>query len=164
MATPDEIFNNTETMIIQSGFTIIGQDLARPWGGFFVVDEKQATDFVKHFFPGEDTNKLKAFQKLSPKVLLVAPGKRLSWQYHLRRAEIWRCIDGPVAVATSNYNVENAQHILNAGNIIRLQQGERHRLIGLDTWGIVAEIWQHIDPSQPSDEDDIVRLQDDFGR
>jgi hypothetical protein len=29
---------------------------------------------------------------------------------------------------------------------------------------MVAEIWQHTDPNHPSDEDDIVRLQDDFGR
>jgi hypothetical protein len=48
--------------------------------------------------------------------------------------------------------------------IITLQQGERHRLIGLDSWGIVAEIWKHTDYNNPSDEDDIVRLQDDFGR
>jgi hypothetical protein len=45
-----------------------------------------------------------------------------------------------------------------------LKQGERHRLIGLDGWGIVAEIWQHTNAQQPSDEDDIVRVQDDFGR
>ena len=50
------------------------------------------------------------------------------------------------------------------GNFIQLDKGERHRLIGLDSWGIVAEIWQHTDPENPSDEDDIVRLQDDFGR
>jgi hypothetical protein len=37
-------------------------------------------------------------------------------------------------------------------------------LIGLDDWGIVAEIWQHTDESNPSDEDDIVRLQDDYSR
>ena len=45
-----------------------------------------------------------------------------------------------------------------------MDKGERHRLIGLEGWGIVAEIWQHTDPENPSDEDDIVRLQDDFGR
>ncbi|NBV85915.1 MAG: phosphoheptose isomerase, partial [Verrucomicrobia bacterium] len=32
------------------------------------------------------------------------------------------------------------------------------------TWGIVAEIWLHTDPSAPSDENDIIRLDDDFGR
>jgi mannose-6-phosphate isomerase len=45
-----------------------------------------------------------------------------------------------------------------------MDKGERHRLIGLDSWRIVAEIWQHTDLENPSDEDDIVRLQDDFGR
>ena len=41
--------------------------------------------------------------------------------------------------------------------------GERHRLIGLEDYGIVAEIWQHTD-SVHSDEEDIVRVQDDFKR
>jgi len=50
------------------------------------------------------------------------------------------------------------------GNQIKLNQGERHRLIGLNDWGVVAEIWQHTDAQNPSDEDDIVRVQDDFGR
>ena len=49
------------------------------------------------------------------------------------------------------------------GDQVKLQQGERHRLIGLKDYGIVAEIWQHTD-SVPSDEDDIVRVQDDFKR
>lgn len=31
-------------------------------------------------------------------------------------------------------------------------------------WGVVAEIWQHTDKDNPSNEDDIVRVQDDFGR
>ena len=48
--------------------------------------------------------------------------------------------------------------------MITLQKAERHRLIGLDTWGVVAEFWQHTDASPPSNEDDIVRLQDDYAR
>ena len=47
---------------------------------------------------------------------------------------------------------------------IILKQRERHRLIGLDDYSVVAEIWQHTDPNNPSDEDDIIRVQDDFGR
>ena len=54
--------------------------------------------------------------------------------------------------------------ILNIGDTITLQQGERHRLIGLDVYAVIAEIWQHTDAIYPSDEDDIVRVQDDFGR
>jgi hypothetical protein len=30
--------------------------------------------------------------------------------------------------------------------------------------GVIAEIWQHTDANHPSDEDDIIRVQDDFGR
>jgi hypothetical protein len=29
---------------------------------------------------------------------------------------------------------------------------------------LVAEIWQHTDPGNPSNEDDIVRLADDYSR
>jgi hypothetical protein len=48
--------------------------------------------------------------------------------------------------------------------VVNLKQGERHRLVGLNDWGIVAEIWMHTDPNLPSDEEDIVRINDEFGR
>jgi mannose-6-phosphate isomerase-like protein (cupin superfamily) len=95
---------------------------------------------------------------------MVAPHSRLSWQYHHRRSEIWIVIGGETAVITSDDDHQREQRTLELGSFIRLRQGERHRLIGLDSWGIVAEIWQHTDPQNPSDEDDIVRVQDDFGR
>ena len=47
---------------------------------------------------------------------------------------------------------------------MKLEKGERHRLIGLDDYAVLAEIWQHIDSNNPSDENDIVRLDDDYGR
>jgi mannose-6-phosphate isomerase len=65
---------------------------------------------------------------------------------------------------TSDTDEEHELQILNPGDVIRLNQGERHRLVGLDEWGVLAEIWQHTDANNPSDEDDIVRVQDDFGR
>lgn len=46
----------------------------------------------------------------------------------------------------------------------QFEAGERHRLVGLDNWGVVAEIWQHTDPNEPSKEEDIVRLSDNYGR
>jgi len=42
--------------------------------------------------------------------------------------------------------------------------GERHRLVGLDDWAVVAEIWVYEVPGHPTDEDDIVRVRDDYGR
>ncbi len=164
METPTRVFEEMATRLRQLGFKIIREDRNRPWGGFFVIDEKQDEAFAKHFFPAEDFNALHITGKLSPKILFVAPGKRLSWQYHFRRAEIWRCMEGSVAVSTSDTDIQTEIQVLQVGDTIRLKQGERHRLIGLDDWGIVAEIWQHTDAADPSDEDDIVRLQDDFGR
>ena len=164
MKTKEIIFKQSADLLEQLHFKIVKQDDARPWGGFYVIDEAQAEPFARHFFPEENFEALKLSEKLSPKLLMVAPGKRLSWQYHHRRAEIWRCVDGVVAIATSHTDEENEKHILNVGDKIKLNQGQRHRLIGLDGWGVVAEIWQHTDANNPSDEDDIVRLQDDFGR
>jgi mannose-6-phosphate isomerase-like protein (cupin superfamily) len=160
----NNIFNQAEQMIKELGFDITCEDKTRPWGGFFVINEDQAQSFAQHFFPEEDFEQLKISEKLSPKILMVAPEKRLSWQYHHRRAEIWRCISGRVGVITSDHDEETDQQILNNGDKIKLSQGQRHRLVGLEDWGIVAEIWQHVDANHPSDEADIVRLQDDFGR
>ena len=142
----------------------VAVDDNRPWGGFFVVEEGEAGRFIDTFFPELDVDDFSQDHKLSPKILVVAPNKRLSWQYHHRRAEIWKLIGGHAGVATSDSDEEKETTHLNKGDILKLKQGERHRLIGLDEWGIVAEIWQHTDSKNPSDENDIIRLQDDFGR
>ena len=157
-------FEKVATLLRQSNFTIVDKDDSRPWGGFYVIDEAQAARFAQHYFAEEHLDNLKITNKLSPKILIVGPHQRLSWQYHHRRAEIWKCIGGTVAVMTSHTDEEDIRHTLNVGDIIKLKQGERHRLMGLEDWGIVAEIWQHTDESNPSDEDDIVRLQDDYSR
>lgn len=164
MRSKEKVFAQAEELLKKLGLQIVKEDRDRPWGGFLVIEESQAPEFAKHFFPDEDFESLKISEKLSPKILLVAPEKRLSWQYHFRRAEVWRCIDGEVAVATSLTDEESEIKQLKEGDKIKLQQGERHRLIGKKDWGVVAEIWQHTDASNPSDEEDIVRLQDDFGR
>ncbi|HYH57285.1 MAG TPA: phosphoheptose isomerase [Anseongella sp.] len=158
------IFGETEKELERGGFSIRKKDMTRPWGGFFVIDEGQAQQFANVYFDGTKAEDLRIAGKLSPKILLVAPHKRLSWQYHHRRAEIWKVIAGTVGVVTSDTDQEGELKTLEPGQLITLRQGERHRLVGLDGWGVLAEIWQHTDPERPSDEEDIVRVQDDFGR
>jgi len=162
--TAQEVFAKVETYIAELGYQVISKDFTRPWGGFFVLDESQAPKFAAQFFPNLSMDAIQITNKLSPKFLIVAPAKRLSWQYHFKRAEIWTVISGPVGIAISDTDEQSSVGSYDAGDFIKLQQGERHRLIGLDHWGVVAEIWQHTDENQPSDESDIVRLQDDFGR
>ncbi|OON66953.1 phosphoheptose isomerase [Hymenobacter sp. CRA2] len=163
-ATKQQLFLHTEQQLREQGFGIERQDQTRPWGGFFVIDETQAQQFADTYFDGLSVEELRISGKLSPKILIVAPQQRLSWQYHHRRAEIWRVVQGPVGVVTSDTDAEGEVKTYQVGEQITLRQGERHRLVGLDGWGILAEIWQHTDAQQPSDEDDIVRVQDDFGR
>lgn len=160
----EEIFSEVAAVLAEHGFRVEQQDQTRPWGGFFVIDESQAQAFANTYFNGIDVRDLQIAGKLSPKILVVAPNKRLSWQYHHRRAEIWQVIKGTVGVVTSDTDEEHVLKLLKPGDVIRLNQGERHRLVGIDEWGVLAEIWQHTDADNPSDEDDIVRVQDDFGR
>jgi mannose-6-phosphate isomerase-like protein (cupin superfamily) len=159
----EEVFKKIE-QYLTSFVHLRNIDISRPWGGFFVVDEDDADIFISEFFPHLSREVLAISGKLSPKILIVSPGKRLSWQYHHRRAEIWKVIDGQVNVITSENDFPSAEKHLLPGDIIELKKGERHRIHGLDDWGVIAEIWRHTDTENPSDEDDIVRIEDDFGR
>jgi mannose-6-phosphate isomerase-like protein (cupin superfamily) len=159
-----QILIDIESELIKGGYTFERKDFQRPWGAFWVIDEVHAKKFIESYFPTVDPNQLMNGQKLSPKILFVKPKSRLSWQYHYRRREIWRVLQGPVGVIRSNNDEEQDLEIFAKGEQLELSQGERHRLIGLENHGVVAEIWVHIEPGQPSDEEDIVRLQDDFKR
>jgi len=162
--TKPEVFKDIENFLTEQKLRVASKDFERPWGGFFVLDEGQAEQFGKLFFPGIKISDLKIGGKLSPKILVVQPNKRLSWQYHFRRAEIWKLVAGDAGIVTSLTDEEGPVNKLILEKEIRLTQGQRHRLVGLNNWGVVAEIWQHTDAQKPSDENDIVRLQDDFGR
>lgn len=159
-----QIFSDVRTYIESLGFRISNADDTRPWGGFYYIDETQSAAFIHTFFPHLKVSDFEGFARLSPKILLVAPEKRLSWQYHFRRSEIWKLIGGKAAVVVSPTDEQTPARDLLPGDIVELEQGERHRLVGTTEWGVVAEIWKHTDASHPSDEDDIVRVEDDFGR
>lgn len=157
-------FEKAQQEIDTLGFKVVDKDFGRPWGGYFVIDESQAKRFADHFFPEVHFDDLKIAGKLSPKVLMVQGSQRLSWQYHHRRAEIWKLVGGRAGIVTSPTDEQGLVKQMKIGEVVHLRQGERHRLVGLDGWGMVAEIWQHTDALNPSDENDIVRVQDDFGR
>lgn len=158
------IFSQVESFIEEKGLTVINKDLNRPWGGFLVIAENQIDQFIRTFFSSLEFSEDEKMLRMSPKILIVAPHTRLSWQYHHRRSEIWRIIEGPVAVNLSKTDTQGKEEEFKINSIIQISQGTRHRLIGLNTWGVVAEIWKHTNPENPSDENDIVRVQDDFGR
>ena len=69
-----------------------------------------------------------------------------------------------MGIIISDDDVEGEMSHYQTGEKIILRQGERHRLIVLNDWGVVAELWQHTESTNPSDEKDIVRIQDDYSR
>lgn len=163
----NEIVAEISESLKEAGFTIAEQDASRPWGAFVRLGNKDGDRFVESFFNGlnpADARLGNSDAELSPKILVVSPEQRLSWQYHDRRAERWMFVnDG--AYYKSLTDEQGEINLAEAGDVVQFETGERHRLVGaLGHYTFVAEIWQHTDAEQLSDEDDIVRLQDDYKR
>lgn len=150
-----ELIEKTEKWLVENNLSVSFKDLERPWGAFWHISPNSLNHFLELFFP--DFNPQGLF--VSPKILLVEANKRLSLQLHHKRSEKWHIVDGPVKIIAGDKEL-----ILNTGEDIILKSEENHRLCGLENAGIVAEIWMHNNPSNPSNEDDIVRLEDDFNR
>ncbi len=108
----------------------------RPWGTFTVLDEG---DYFK------------------VKRIEVLPGKRLSYQRHSHRAEHWYVVRG-IAKVTLN----GTEILVNSGNAIDIAREDAHRVENPSETETLVFI-----ETQTGDyfgEDDIVRLEDDFGR
>jgi mannose-6-phosphate isomerase len=107
----------------------------RPWGSFTVLDEGEGY-------------KVKRIE--------VLPGKRLSYQKHSRRAEHWMIVRGVAKVT-----LDGREILLHAGEVIDIPIGSAHRV---ENPGDERMIFIEIQRGEYLGEDDIVRLQDDFGR
>lgn len=158
----ETVLEEVYELIDTQKFTTVEENLTKPWGAYIRLDNSDAEQFAATYFPNRAFD---TYENLSPKFLIVAPGKRLSWQKHARRAEIWSVLKGPVGAKTSETDDEPQDiTVLQTGESIEFDTEVRHRLIGLEGWGIVTEIWDHTKAPDLSNEDDIVRIQDDFAR
>jgi mannose-6-phosphate isomerase len=107
----------------------------RPWGSFTVL-----VDNADH----------------KVKSILVAPGQRLSYQTHARRSEHWFVVRGQGSVV-----LDDVVHEVGPGSTIDVPQGTAHRIKNA---GAVDLIFIEVQHGEYFGEDDIVRLDDDFGR
>jgi mannose-6-phosphate isomerase len=107
----------------------------RPWGTFTVLDEA-------------DGFKVKRIE--------VSPGKRLSYQKHAQRAEHWVVVQG-----TAKVTLDDRDILVAAGEAIDIAIGEAHRV---ENPGSETLVFIEVQRGGYLGEDDIVRLQDDFGR
>jgi mannose-6-phosphate isomerase len=157
-------FQMTSDDLASRGFRFVYLEVLRPWGFFFYIDPEQTDKFIEEFYKGVPLAGIDESLPLQPKILGIVPAKKLSWQYHRRRSEIWRCVAGSYKVVISDNDQETEPKLIKLGEVVTIGQGQRHRIMGTDKWSIFAEIWQHTDPKNPSNEEDIIRLHDDFGR
>ena len=107
----------------------------RPWGSYTVLEEAS-------------TFKVKRIE--------VLPRKRLSYQKHSKRAEHWFVVAG-----TAKVTLDDQEIMVGAGESIDIPIGAAHRV---ENPGDEDLIFIEVQRGTYLGEDDIVRLQDDFGR
>ncbi len=107
----------------------------RPWCSFTVLDEGAGY-------------KVKRIE--------VLPGKRLSYQRHARRAEHWMVVAGEARVTLDGDDVT-----VRLGETVDISVGTAHRI---ENPGSDALVFIEIQRGDYLGEDDITRIEDDFGR
>ena len=107
----------------------------RPWGHYEVLQESS-------------THKTKC--------IYVLPGKRLSYQRHQKRAEHWFIVKGKAEVT-----LEGKISQLSTGDTISIGIGQLHRISNIGTEEV---IFIEVQTGTYFGEDDIERIEDDFGR
>jgi len=108
----------------------------RPWGNYTVIDDGASDHKVKR--------------------IVVHPGKRLSYQRHAQRAEHWFIVSGTAQVTLDGTVTE-----LGPGQAIDIPTEAAHRITND---GAVDVVFIEVQHGTYFGEDDIVRLEDDFGR
>ncbi len=108
----------------------------RPWGAFWVLDDERGDHKVKR--------------------LVVEPGKRLSYQRHRRRAEHWFVVAGVATVV-----LDGEEFTLGPGQSTDIAVGQAHRCENRGTEPVTLV---EVQTGTYFGEDDIERLEDDFGR
>jgi len=108
----------------------------RPWGTYTVLDDECSDHKIKR--------------------IIVTPGKRLSYKKHAYRSEHWFIVSGVATVVR-----DGEEFTLSAGESIDLPVGAAHRCENRGTEPVVFVEVQH---GTYFGEDDIVRLEDDYGR
>ena len=107
----------------------------RPWGTYEVIRE--------------DSNS-------KVKQIIVEPNKRLSYQTHEKRSEYWVIVSG-----TGTVTLDGINSVCIGGDAFVIEQGTAHRI---ENTGTEELVFIEVQLGTYFGEDDIVRIEDDFGR
>lgn len=166
MSEKKEVLREIKKTFLDPSLELADVDESKPWGAYYRVANKCASEFVRLYFDESTITQARDEGEISPKLLVFEPGNYISLQYHERRAEIWKVLSGKL-LASMSYDDEIAEMIeYDIGDQLSYGAQVRHKAGSPSggEWTVVAEIWQHTNPNHLSDENDIIRLQDDYGR
>lgn len=107
----------------------------RPWGRYFVLQD-------------EFNYKVKRIE--------VKPGQRLSYQYHNKRSETWIIIEGSALVT-----INDKSKAYTAGKTVVIPLKAKHRVENKSNSLLV---FIEVQTGEYFGEDDIIRINDDYGR
>jgi mannose-6-phosphate isomerase len=126
--------------------------------GFFVVKWRRRSKTVREFDrrPWGSYTVLEEAATFKVKRIEVLPGKRLSYQKHAKRAEHWVVVAG-----TAKVTLDGREVTVRNGEAIDIPVGAAHRV---ENPGADNLIFIEVQRGTYLGEDDIVRLEDDFGR
>ncbi len=112
------------------------ENSTRPWGSYLVLSD-------------EADHKVKQ--------IIVAPGMRLSYQRHFRCSEHWFFLQGE-----GKFVLDEVETLVSSGTSVDVPLGSAHRIENLSE--SVPLVFIEIQHGSYFGEDDIIRLEDDFGR
>lgn len=90
------------------------------------------------------------------KVITVSPGKRLSYQRHKQRAELWKIVAGEAKVT-----IDGVDKLIRNQEVVDIQIYQLHRV---ENVGLSDLVFVEVQTGTYFGEDDIERISDDFGR
>ena len=90
------------------------------------------------------------------KRIIVKPGEQLSYQYHYHRDEVWVIIQGQAEII-----LDDVVHNYEEGGIVTIKKLQKHRV---KNTGDIDLIFIETQTGNSFDEEDIVRIQDNYGR
>jgi len=90
------------------------------------------------------------------KKIVVKPGEAPSYQYHFKRSEIWVIVKG-----TAQIKIDDEVHYYRVGDIVFIPKESKHQILNSGNEDVV---FVEIQLGEYFGEDDIVRLEDKYGR
>jgi mannose-1-phosphate guanylyltransferase/mannose-6-phosphate isomerase len=123
--------------------------------------EKTFGDFVRHYRPWGHYQSLGQGPTHQVKRIVVNPGQRLSLQKHAHRAEHWTVVDGIADITVGMDRNALKTTAVRPGEHVHIPKGAIHRMANP---GATPMTLIEVQSGDYLGEDDIVRLEDDYGR